>query len=272
MKKVLCILCVVCLCIGLFGTVSASAAETATLVANYAWPYQEANFSVTVGCSYAGTKMGGATIEVTYNATYFEYDMATENNLGNQTDGIAADTPGLIRILFYSNSGSTSFQQQIGFKVKSGVAVGSKGDISVKAVDLSDTMGEVLACAGTPVSKTITVVLKPTPTPTPKPTPTPTYTPTPKPTEEVTETPSEEPTELTPEPTEEIVITQKPTTVPTQTPDSQALLIKTGALGFWMMVVLIAGIWVGIAIGYFIWGRKKGRNVRRSKIIGNDEF
>lgn len=282
MKKVFCIFCLVFLCLSLFGAVSVSAAETATFTANSTWPNQEAYFDVTVGCIYTGSTMGGATIEITYNATYFQYEAIEEGE--RYTEEIVADTPGLIKIMFFKSAGSSSFQQPLRFKVKNGVAVGSKGDISVKVLELSDTMGEPLACTGTPVSKTITVTAKPTPTPTPT---TPAWTPSattpaqtqaPTGTEEMdpSATPWEEETiepSETPEasPTEAPVVTEKPIASPTATND-QALLIQSGALAFWMMVVLIVGIWIGIGVGYLIWGRRKGRAIRRSKIIGNDEF
>lgn len=164
----------------------------------------------------------------------------------------------------------------------------------------SDTATKTITAAGVP-----TPTATPTPTSTPTPTKAPTQTVTPTKTPAQSQVPSATPTQ-TQEPTgtEEIdpsgtpgeiegtpgdetadpsatpeidstvtpMITQKPTAVPTAT-DNQALLIKSGALGFWMIVVLVVGIWIGIAIGFFIWGRRKGRNrIRRSKIIGNDEF
>lgn len=203
--------------------------------------------------------------------------------------------------------------QKLVFAVTNNSAPGDKGDITVKVTRASDgnfnelTPGQVFG--SNTATKTITVASAATPTPTSTPTkaptPTPTQTATPTKTPVQTATPDVTPNQTQdPSGTAEIdpdgtpgemegtpdgetfapsetpkidstnapVLTQKPTELPTTT-DDQALLIKSGALGFWMIVVLVVGIWIGIAIGFFIWGRRKGRNrIRRSKIIGNDEF
>lgn len=281
--KFTCFICVALLSMVILGTgVSVFAEGTTVFEMASTWPKQDSTFSATVGCSYSGGSMGVAILEVTYNTTCFEY---VTTDKGNQTTDINTDTFGVIKVFFENMDGATSFRQVLNFKVRAGAAVGSKGDISVKITDLTSDLGEDLTYSSTPVSKTLTVSEKPTPTPTPTkpvwtPSPTPTNTPGEGTSEEFTGTPGgteEIPTDETMLPTQEPTISLLPTKtpVPTMEPtatDDQALLIRSGALGFWLLVVLIVGVWIGIAIGFFIWGRKNGRSVRRSRIIGNDEF
>ncbi len=281
--KFTCFICVALLSMAVFGMGIPAFAEGSTVFEMAStWPKQDSSFSATVGYNYSGGVMSGVQMDVTYNSTYFEY---VDTAKGAKTDTLDAETPGVITIIFVDLDGTTSFRQVLNFKVRTGVAVGSKGDISVKITGLSDENGEELTYSSTPVSKTLTVSEKPTPTPTPTkpawtPSPTPTNTPGEGTGEESTATPEgteEIPTDETMLPTQEPTISLLPTKtpVPTMEPtatDDQALLIRSGALGFWMLVVLIVGVWIGIAIGFFIWGRKNGRSVRRSRIIGNDEF
>ena len=283
-KKTICLLCIaltVAMCIAT--NVPVSAAETVFLQMSSEWPPQESSFTANVGWDYNQDVVAAGIMEVTFSTEYFEYSQA-ENKANSTT--IDTSTAGVIKIFIDANDvgGIHSFRQKLVFKVKSTAQVGNKGTIAVKVVDLSNIDGDDLGASQAPVSKKITVVGKPTPTPTPT---TPVWTPsatTPAQTQEPTSseeidpsaTPGEEETiepSETPEasPTEALVVTDKPIASPTAT-DDQALLIKSGALAFWMMVVLIVGIWIGIGVGYLIWGRRKGRAIRRSKIIGNDEF
>ncbi|MBR5500368.1 MAG: hypothetical protein IKV74_02440 [Clostridia bacterium] len=291
-KKLICLLCIALMITMCFAaTVTVSAAETVFLQMSSEWPPQESNFTANVGWDYNQDLVGAGLMEVTFSTEFFEYSHA-DNKAASTT--IDTATSGVVKIFIDANDvgGIHSFRQKLVFKVKATAKVGDKGTISVKVFDLSNIDGDDLGASQAPVSKKITVVGKPTPTPTPTPTKTPAWTPSAT-TPGVTQTPigtneldpsgtpgaaegtfEEEilPPSETPELTVTPESTPKPTTAPTKTPDNQALLIKSGALGFWMMVVLIVGIWIGIAIGYFIWGRKKGRSVRRSKVIGNDEF
>ena len=235
--------------------------------------------------------VSGGKLEVTYNPQVLWFSKAASTKTPEVTDTIDEDaTNAKITILFAPTDIANQVTQKLVFVVTNNSTPGSTGDITVKVLEASDadfaqlTSGQV---GGGTLTKTITVASAPTPTPTPTPT-TPVWTPgattpaqtqAPAGTDEIdpSATPGEEETlepSETPEasPTEAPVVTNKPAIASPTSTDDQALLIKSGALGFWMMVVLIVGIWVGIAIGYFIWGRRKGRAVRRSKIIGNDEF
>ncbi len=277
----------------LLATLPVVAAETVFLQMSSEWPPQESSFNATVGWDYTQDLVGGGLMEVAFDTEYFEYVSATDQASYTTID---TSTSGLVKIFVdaVNVNGINSFRQKLVFKVKSTAQVGNKGTIEVKVIDLSNLDGDDLGASQAPVSKVITVVGKPTPTPTKTPTATqsPTWTPsaTPGQTQEPTGTeeidPSITPGEtegtpgdetLSPSETPEIMptvtpdVTKKPIQSPAATED-EALLIKSGALGFWMIVVLVIGIWIGIAIGFFIWGRRKGRNVRRSRIIGNDEF
>lgn len=295
-KKLICLLCTALMATLCFVTVlPVSAAETVFVQMSSEWPPQESAFRAIVGWDYNQDLVAAGLMEVTFNTEYFEYDKAEDK--ANSTT-IDTSTAGVIKIFFDANDvgGIHTFRQKLVFKVKATAQVGNKGNIAVRVVDLSNLDGDDLGASQTPVSKVITVVGKPTSSPTPTKTPTvtksPIWTPsaTPNQTEKPTNTdeiassgtpgqsegtPGEETLEPleTPEitPAETPNVTKKPIPSPTAT-DDQALLIKTGALGFWMIVVLVVGIWIGIAIGFFIWGRRRGRGIKRSKIIGNDEF
>lgn len=249
--------------------------------------------TITVGLSLDAGVSGGQ-IEVTYDADVLWFSKNASVKTEGVTDTLTVDEANSKITIIFAPEDFTMKQatQKLVFAVTNNSTAGSKGAVTATVTRAADgnftelTPSQIFGSAT--VTKQIAVVSAPTPTPTKTPawTPsatTPGVTQTPSGTDELD--PSGTPGEaegtfdeeiLPPSETPELTVTPestpKPTTAPTKTPDNQALLIKSGALGFWMMVVLIAGIWIGIAIGYFIWGRKKGRNIRRSKIIGNDEF
>lgn len=249
------------------------------------------NLYVDVGLSL-DNGVSAAKMEITYNPSVLWFSKAASTKTPGVTDTIDEDAANAkITILFAPDDVANQVTQKLVFVVTNNSSPGSTGDITVKVIEASDANFAQLTpdqVGGGTMSKTITVASAPTPTPTPTPTK-PAWTPTPPPaqTQEPTGTdemdpsatpdgtPGEEET-MEPSKTPEVIPTVTPEATqkatPTPTPEAQSLLIKTGALGFWMMVVLIVGIWIGIAIGFLIWGRKKGRAVRRSKIIGNDEF
>lgn len=138
---------------------------------------------------------------------------------------------------------------------------------------------------------TIDVVI-PTPTPTKAPTPTPTKIPPPTPTKAPTATPK--PGENTPTPTvtptstNEVIIpddSPTPSTSETSTPENTASptytpemtttpttteipkiidnSIDIWAYIFWAIVSVIVGVWIGIGIGYMIWGRRSKNSMFR---------
>lgn len=239
--------------------------------------------------------VSGGQLEVTYNPSVLWFSKDASTKTPDVTDTLTVDEANAKITIVFAPAEITNKQvtQRLVFVVTNSSTPGSTGDITVKVTRASDGNFTELTpsqdLGGGTATKKITVTSVPTPIPTPTPTK-PAWTPTPTPAQtqdpvgtdeldpsgtpgEDEGTPGEDET-ITPSVTPELTATPEATqkATPTQTPDDQALLIKTGALGFWMMVILIVGIWVGIAIGYFIWGRKKGRNVRRSKIIGNDEF
>lgn len=250
------------------------------------------NLYVDVGLSL-DNGVSAAKMEITYNPSVLWFSKAASTKTPGVTDTIDEDAANAkITILFAPDDVANQVTQKLVFVVTNNSSPGSTGDITVKVIEASDANFAQLTpdqVGGGTMSKTITVASAPTPTPTPTPTKTPSWTPgattpgqqTPIGTDEVDPsatpdgTPGEEET-LEPSKTPEVIPTVTPEATqkatPTPTPEAQSLLIKTGALGFWMMVVLIVGIWIGIAVGFLIWGRKKGRAVRRSKIIGNDEF
>lgn len=87
-----------------------------------------------------------------------------------------------------------------------------------------------------------------TPTPTPVPTIAVIVTASPIP---ETEAPTEIPAAPTPVPT------SAPTSAPTVDPAlKEAKTLTNGKLFFWMLVALVAGIWIGIGIGAAKWRRK----------------
>lgn len=247
----------------------------------------------------------GVTILVAYDADLLEYGTYEKHNDRVENDYLSVDQKeDLLEIRFSSNDEEEANKQInlciISFKLKDNVQVGTAINITITLKDFSGSIAEDYPhnTVNKSIVKTVTVAAKPTATPatpTPTPTKTPVRTPTPTPTKTPGETAgttgggilpgtSDLPTDASPEssgdlPTDETA-SPTPTTTPTkgvssgtpETTDDQALLIKTGALGFWMLVVLIVGIWIGIAVGFLIWGRKRGRHVRRSKIIGTDDF
>lgn len=241
--------------------------------------------------------VSGGQLEVTYNPSVLWFSKDASTKTPDVTDTLTVDEANAKITIVFAPAEFTNKQatQKLVFVVTNSSTPGSTGDLTVKVTRASDGNFTELTPSQTfgsaTVTKKITVASAPTPTPTPTPTKTPTWTPTPTPTQtqepagtdemdpsgtpgESEGTPGEDET-IVPSETPEITASPEATSKVTASPkatDDQALLIRSGALGFWMMVVLIVGIWVGIAIGYFIWGRKKGRNIRRSKIIGNDEF
>lgn len=95
-------------------------------------------------------------------------------------------------------------------------------------------------------------------------------------TEIETASPSEEPmgsgavSSQTPEGSPGIFHTQQPGQTPGAGPDdSEARTISVGAVIFWSIVSLVGGIWIGIAIGAFIWKKKSVfMTAAEKKIIG----
>lgn len=63
-----------------------------------------------------------------------------------------------------------------------------------------------------------------------------------------------------------IITTNSPTTTPNSAEEG---LLTPGGFVFWLIVALIIGLWVGLGIGYILWGRYKSkRNNRGPFVIG----
>ncbi len=193
-------------------------------------------------------------------------------------------TPGVIVVEFSSNAGYISTQAgkavicmlrcRIGedaetrLKVQGTVSVAGMTEMTPQSIF---TVNRVPAPTEKPTSTP-----KPTPTPGPDETAAPTFTPTPSPTMAPTDPPTPTPTPTmvageTPLPTstetaQETSISDntpfqtsdaiKPVDVPGGTDRKTADPIPYGAVVFWAIVALVAGIWVGIGIGAIIWKRK----------------
>ncbi len=291
-KIVVCFLFIVICVSAMALPVSAANGIILTSSADAAQPGK--SITITVGLSLDNGVSGGQ-IEVTYDAGMLWFSKNSSTKTEGVTDTITVDEANSKITIIFAPEDFTAKQatQKLVFAVTNNSKPGSKSTVTATVTRAADgnftelTPSQIFGSAA--VSKQIEVANVPTPTPTPTPTKTPSWTPgattpgqqTPIGTDEVDPsatpdgTPGEEET-LEPSKTPEVIPTVTPEATqkatPTPTPEGQSLLIKTGALGFWMMVVLIVGIWIGIAVGYLIWGRKKGRAVRRSKIIGNDEF
>ena len=171
-------------------------------------------------------------------------------------------------------------------KISANLSINSGEQQTVSSGDVSVVVKTVAAASPTPAA---------TPTPVTTATPVATGTPssdadvTPETTEDPSETPTEETTVeptatmtviLTPEPTAEsggisVPETDIPAVTPssdpnaTASPEKESDPIPVGAVVFWSIVSLIAGVWIGIWIGSIIW-RKKAVFMTSSerKIIG----
>lgn len=63
-----------------------------------------------------------------------------------------------------------------------------------------------------------------------------------------------------------IITTNLPTEVPKE---EETGLMSPGAFVFWLILVLIIGLWIGLGIGYFLWGRYKSKkNYKGPFVIG----
>ncbi len=245
--------------------------------------------TATVGYTFDAGSLG-AIVEVEYDADFFWFG-------GNIDKGAYTDSTEIngskITIVFLADNPMTSLTQTLNFAVLNGSAVGSNGTIKVTVTEITDgdfnqpDPGDVLTSVT--ATKTVTVAAVPTPTPTPtrtptSVTPTPSAVPTAAPTDEGTEGPTDEATatgtDETETPTETAPgdETTTPGMIPSAKPTdskpgvSNQEFINAGAFGFTVLIALVVGIWIGIGIGFLIWGRKGGRKIRPTRVIGNDDY
>ncbi len=236
----------------------------------------------------SSSKVLGLDLYVEYNSNILDFE--------NDNAEVFLESAGRIHILYNYTAMTENTICKLKFVVKTSAQPGASANFTF-IKDSEYPNGTVESEAGTippsgfsfgTVSLTIPT---PTPVPTKAPTPKPTNIPTPKPTKtptpepktptpdnstqtpavetntpEITETPTvtEEATQ-TPEITESAAITpvtEDKTPAPTAKGSADDK-IDTWAYTFWIVACLIFGIWIGIGLGYLIWGKRNKRNIYR---------